>query len=76
MHETKYGELRELDYYGEEFSYLQDIDAQYIHFHDNSHPLFAFEFYMQARKQLEFADIVITNTHVLVQDCIADNAIF
>lgn len=74
--ESDSGELRELEYYGEEFTYLSYIHTPEWKNHTYSQWYEKWEFYLKARKNIKNADIIITNTHVLLQDLDTDNSIF
>jgi len=73
---SSYGELRELEYYGEEYNFLHNVDASHL-FYDNSQPLSsASEFYFRARRAAELSDIIITNSYVLIQESQTPTGIF
>ena len=73
---TSYGELRELEYYGEEYNFLYNVDASHL-FYESSQPLSSqAEFYFNARKAAELSDIIITNSYVLIQESLNPTGIF
>ncbi len=66
--ESDFGELDELDYYGEEWSYLSDINAWDAYVFDAGNIYKESEFAFRARKRAKQANIVVTNNHILFQD--------
>ncbi len=65
---TELWELEELDFYGEEYSYLQYIHAGFAYtFHQNN-PYKSQEFIIKARDNAKIADIVIVNNNILFHD--------
>lgn len=72
---TESWELQELEYYGEEFTHIAHINA----ISSDNYELFwdlRGEFYLQARKNAEQADLIITNSSVVIQDMQAGSHIF
>jgi len=65
---TEAWELDELDYYGEEFSFLHDINATLSFTSHTDNPYLENEFMVQARDRAKKSNIVIINNHILFQD--------
>ncbi len=72
--ESFYWELRELEFYNDEYSFLPYIDASYLSYQSSDN--IYWEFYLFARKKAEFSDLIITNSYVLMQECIQPSWIF
>lgn len=73
---TSYGELRELEYYGEEYSFLHHIDASNLFYDSTEQTSSHSEFYFRARRAAELSDIIITNSYVLIQESLSPTGIF
>jgi len=68
--ESKYGELEELDFYGEEYKFLHDIHAWNAFVFDEGNIYKKYEFAVKARNRAKSANIIITNNHILFQDIV------
>jgi len=72
---TESGELDELDYYGEEFGFLHDINATHSFTMHLENPYIENEFIVQARDNAKKSNIVIINNHILFQDISSEGRI-
>jgi len=72
---TEFGELDELDFYGEEFSFIPEIHAGGSFVFDESNPYKDVEFVIWARTKAKKSDIIITNNHILFQDIISEGSL-
>ena len=70
--DSEFGELDELQFYGEEFWFLSDIHAGNSFIFDDSNPYKEVEFALKARKRAKNSDIIITNNHILFQDIVSE----
>lgn len=68
-------EFQELDFFGEEFTHLRYLNTFSWDALSSLWELRG-EFYLQARKNAETADIVLTNSSVVIQDIQGNNSIF
>jgi len=73
--ETSDGELDTLDFYGEEYSFLQHINAASPFTLSEQNPYHEIEFIVSAREKAQKADIVIINNHILFQDIFSEGRI-
>lgn len=73
--DTKYGELDELDYYGEEYSFLQEINAENPLTFETKNPYLKQEFSVIARDRAKNSNIVVVNNSLLFQDIASDRGI-
>ncbi|MCH8518612.1 DEAD/DEAH box helicase [Candidatus Gracilibacteria bacterium] len=73
---TPYGELRELEFYGDEYKYLPSIDASNLAYDTARDDEDDGEFYKYTQKKAELSDIVITNAYVLLQDINSASGLF
>lgn len=73
--QSEFWELDELDYYGEEYSYLSDINAWNAFTFDESNIYKDIEFAYKARQRAKSSNIIITNNHILFQDMISEGAL-
>ncbi len=73
--ETEFWELDELDFYGEEYSFLSDIHAWNSFIFDDANPYKDVEFSLRARKRAKSANIIITNNHILFQDMVSEGSL-
>lgn len=65
---TDLWELDEINFYGAEYQYISEITAANLSWKDTKNQQYEFEFLMRARKRVQESDIVICNTHILLQD--------
>lgn len=65
---SEYGELEELDFYGEEYRYISDIHAGNSFVFDEGNIYKKYEFALRARNRAKSSNIIITNNHILFQD--------
>ena len=65
---SDFWELDELDFYGEEYTYVSDVHAGDSFIFDASNVYKNLEFALRARKKAKQANIIITNNHILFQD--------
>ena len=72
---SEFWELDELDFYGEEYSFLWEIHAWNAFVFDDSNIHKDVEFAVRARRRAKNSNIIITNNHILFQDAISDGAI-
>ncbi len=72
---TSYGELDELDFYGQEYGFLRDINADNVMTFSSKNPHEDFEFAVRARRQARKANITIINHAMLFQNIDGDNSI-
>ena len=73
---TTYWELRELEFYGDEYMYLWSIDASNMNYEISTKHENDWEFYKYIQKRAEISDIIVTNTHVIFQDIESNGTIF
>jgi len=69
---TEFWELDELQFYGEEFGYINDIHAWNSFVFDDANAYKEIEFALKARKRAKKSDIIITNNHILFQDIVSE----
>lgn len=69
---SEFWELDELQFYGEEFTYMSDIHAWNSFIFDDANPYKEVEFALKARKRAKKSDIIITNNHILFQDIVSE----
>ena len=72
---TEFGELDELDFYGEEYSFVSEIHAGWWYIFDESNLYKDIEFALRARKRAKKSNIIITNNHILFQDIISEGSL-
>ncbi len=72
---TDFWELDELQFYGEEYSFLSEINAWSSFVFDESNVYRELEFSFRARKRAKAANIIITNNHILFQDIISEGSL-
>lgn len=72
---SEFWELDEIDFFGEEYSYLSEIHAGNGFTFDDSNPYKELEFAYMARVRAKKANIIITNNHILFQDIMSDGAL-
>ncbi len=65
---TANGELDELEYYGQEFSFLYEINADDMHTFSTENEYIDNEFAVYARRQAKKTNVVIINNNILFQD--------
>jgi len=75
MSETKDGELDELDFYGQEYGFLRDINAENVMTFSSKNPYEDFEFAVRARRQARKANVTVINHAMLFQNLSWDNSI-
>ena len=75
LEQTKSGELDELDYYGKEFWFLNEINANDYYTFSKDNIYSKYEFVIRARKNAKNSNIVIINNNILFQDIDWDNSI-
>lgn len=73
--ESEFWELDELQFYGEEFWYLNDIHASNSFIFDDANPYKEVEFVLKARRRAKNSDIIITNNHILFQDIVSEGSL-
>lgn len=73
--QSEYGELDELNFYGEEFSFLSEIHAWDAYIFDTSNTYKDVEFALRARDRAKTANIIITNNHILFQDMSSEGSL-
>lgn len=69
--ESDFWELDEINFFGEEYGFLSDINAGNSFIFDESNPFKDYEFAIRARKRAQKANIIITNNHILFQDVVS-----
>jgi len=72
---TKTWELDELDYFGIEYSFLNEINSSDFFTFSKENHFSNYEFSINARKNAKKANIVIINNNILFQDIDGDNSI-
>ncbi len=72
---TAHWELDELEYYGQEFSFLYEINADDLYTFSKENVYLDSEFAVQARRQSRKANIVVINNNILFQDLDQEGAI-
>ncbi|NDK10068.1 DEAD/DEAH box helicase [Candidatus Gracilibacteria bacterium] len=72
---SEFGELDELDFYGEEFSHISEIHAGNGFILSDSNPFKLQEFAHRARLRAKSANIIITNNHILFQDIASEGSL-
>ena len=72
---TKNWELDELDYFGREFWFINEINSNDFFTFSKENPYSNYEFALKARKNAKKANIVIINNNILFQDIDWDNSI-
>ncbi len=75
LKKTELWELDELDYYGEEFSFIREINSDDNFVFSSENPFEKYEFILKARKAAKTSNIVIINNNILFQDISSDNSI-
>lgn len=73
--ESHYGELDELDFYGEEYGLMSQIHAGDGFIFDDANVYKNTEFALRARQKARNSNIVVTNNHILFQDIISDGSL-
>lgn len=73
--ETTHGELDELNYFWQEFSFLKNMNSDNFVLLWDKNPYWEYEFLLKARSQVESSDIVIINHSLLFSDMNSDNSI-
>ncbi len=73
--ETRYGELDELEFYGEEYSFLSQIHAGNIDIYDNDNIYRHWEYALWVRNSAKNANIVVTNNSILFQDIVSEGSL-
>lgn len=73
VHDTKYWELDELNYFWVEFWYLRYINADWFGVLWENNPYKNYEFLVYARHQVEISDIVVINHSLLFSDLHSEN---
>ncbi|QFR39753.1 DEAD/DEAH box helicase [Candidatus Gracilibacteria bacterium 28_42_T64] len=74
--ETTYGELDELNYFGAEFGYLRNINADSALLLTDKNIYRDYEFLFKARQRVETSNIVVINHSLLFSDLKSENSIF
>lgn len=72
LHKTEFWELEELNYFGKEFSYLKNINADFL-FTKNTYQ--DYEYLFKARQNLSRSNIVVINHSLLFSDIKSQNPI-
>jgi predicted DnaQ family exonuclease/DinG family helicase len=75
LYKTKTWELDELDYFGKEFLFLNEINANDVFTFSKENTFINYEFAVNARKNAKKSNIVIINNNILFQDIEWDNSI-
>ena len=75
LSKTANGELDELDYYGQEFSFIREINADDAFTFSTDNTYEDREFAIRARRQAKKTNIVVINNNILFQDIDGDNSI-
>lgn len=68
-------ELDELNFYGEEYSFLSEIHAWNSFIFDEGNIYKDQEFALRARKRARASNIIITNNHILFQDIVSEGSL-
>ncbi|MDD3793273.1 MAG: helicase C-terminal domain-containing protein [Candidatus Gracilibacteria bacterium] len=71
--ETRYGELDELTFYPDEYSYLRDLNSDGFSSLQEKNNYKDYEFLLKSRKSVEKANIVIINHSLLFTDLVAES---
>lgn len=72
---SEFWELDELDFYGEEYSFLSDIHAWNGFVLSDSNEYKSTEFAHRARLRAKSANIIVTNNHILFQDIVSEGSL-
>lgn len=72
---TRDWELDELDFYGEEYTYLSEIHAGNSWVLHESNPHRDLEYAYLARKRAKNSNIIITNNHILFSDSVSEGSL-
>ena len=72
---TSSWELDELDYFGKEYSFINEINSNDFFTFSKENPYTHYEYAQKARKNAKKANIVIINNNILFQDIDWDNSI-
>ena len=72
---TQYWELEELNFFGEEWKFMNDIHAWDITVMDASNAYKEVEFVVRARMRAKTSNIIITNNHILFQDVSSEGSL-
>ncbi len=75
LFKTEYWELDELNYYGEEYGYLKEINANSPYTFSKENDFELYEFALKARRTARKSDIVIINNNILFQDIVLEGSI-
>ncbi len=75
LSKTTHWELDELDFYGQEYSFLRDINAENIMTFSSKNVYEDYEFAVRARRQARKANITVINHAMLFQNLDGDNSI-
>jgi len=73
--DTKYWELDELDYYGKEFWFIKEVNAEWPLTFSSDNPYEDSEFAVIARRKARKSNIVVINNNILFQDISGNNNI-
>lgn len=73
--ETEHGELDELNYYGQEYTFLKSLFPNISIDWKHKNIYKEYEFLYRARENVEIADIVIVNHSLLFSDVASDNSL-
>lgn len=71
--ETKYWELDELTFYPDEYSYLRDLNSDWISSMQDKNQYKDYEFLLKSRSSVEKSNIVIINHSLLFTDLVSDS---
>ena len=75
LSKTANGELDELDYYGQEFLFIREINADDAFTFSSDNNYEDREFAIRARRQAKKTNVVVINNNILFQDIDGDNSI-
>ena len=75
LEKNPHGELDILDYYGEEYNFLNHIHASSAFSLSAENPYIEYEYIVKARRDAQESDIVIINNHILFQDILSEGRI-
>ena len=73
LFETNYGELDELNFYGQEFSFLRSINADNFSVLADKNDYRRYEYLFKARTKLESSNVIIVNHSLLFSDINNEN---
>jgi len=72
---TQYGELDELTYYGEEYFYASQVNANNPYIFSTENSFHSYEFLIKARYRAKNSNIVVVNNNILFHDVLSENNI-